>query len=76
MKTQIKLVELSNILVARGFSDIFDSQVEGECLNTASMTGSWADPEGDEIIEFTIIEVSPETDHLETIVEIETATLV
>ena len=76
MKTQISLLELSNILVARGFSDIFDSQVEGECLNVEEMTGSWADPDGEEIIEFTIIELSPETDHLETIVEIETTSLV
>ena len=70
MKEKMTLLELSNILTEKGFADIFDGDIE-DCLNFETMTGSWADVEGNEIIEFDIIELSPESDHLNTVVELE-----
>ena len=70
MKTRVTLLELSNILTEKGFADIFDGDIE-DCLNFETMTGDWADVEGNEIIDFDIIELSPETDHLNTIVEVD-----
>jgi len=70
MKTQMTLLELSNILVGKGFADIFDAQID-ECLNIKEMKGSWADDEGEEIIYFNIIEIDEESGHLNTVISID-----
>ena len=70
MENTMTLLELSNELTERGFADIFDAQVDGECLDLASNTGSWADLSGDEIIYFDIIKIDADSGHLETIIKI------
>ena len=69
MKRTMTLQELSTELLGKGFRDLFDFQVDGDILNTTEMVGSVADIAGDNIIEFSIIKLSPETGHLETIIE-------
>jgi len=71
MKTRMTLCELSNLLTAKGYQDIFDGQVVGECLDKKSMSGSWSDPDGEEIVYFDIIKWDSASQHLETIIEIE-----
>ena len=69
-KKTMTLLELSNILVAEGYADIFDSQIDGECLDLDSMTGSWADIQGNEIIYFDIVKLDEESNHLNTIIKL------
>jgi len=70
-RQQMTLSELSGILIQKGFADIFDGDVESDCLDIANMKGSWADREGNEIIYFDIIKIDNKYDHLETIIEVE-----
>lgn len=76
MKTQMTLLELSNELVAIGFPDLFDYDVEQDILNIEEMSGSVADVEGDVIVYFDIVKLG-EFDkeiyrsHLDTIIEVD-----
>ena len=65
------LQELSELLIEKGFADIFDGQVDGDCLDLENMIGSWADRNGEEIIYFDILKVDEESGHLETIIALE-----
>lgn len=69
--TKMTLCDLSDTLVELGYPDIFDGQVDGECLDIPSMTGSWAFNNGDKIIYFDIITLDEESKHLNTIIEID-----
>jgi len=75
MKEQMTLSELSTILINKGFADIFDGDVESDCLNLEQMTGDWADREGEEIVYFDIIKVDKDSNHLNTIIEIDLSDL-
>ena len=71
MKTEMTLLELSETLAAAKFTDIFDGDVESDCLDLENMTGNWADREGNEIVEFDIVSIDKDSSHLETIISID-----
>lgn len=70
MKT---LLELSEELVERGYTDLFDHAVEGEILDLETMTGSHGN--WDSQVYFKIIKLGEDVDecgnrtHLDTLVE-------
>jgi hypothetical protein len=74
MKEQIKnemtLSELSEVLINKGFADIFDGDVESDCLNIEKMSGEWADIDGNEIVYFDIIKIDKDSNHLNTVVKL------
>ena len=76
MKTQMTLLELSNVLVSRGYPDLFDFDVESDILDIKNMKGSIADEMGENLVEFDIIELGDESyfehkSHLDTIVSVD-----
>lgn len=56
MKTTLS--QFGRILEEADFPDLFDAQVDGEIIDTETMTGSVADSSGDRVIEFKVIEMN------------------
>jgi hypothetical protein len=77
MRKQMTLCELSEILIKKNknkdekFDDIFDSDVESDCLIIPENRGNWANHDASEVVEFTIIKLDQESRHLKTIIEID-----
>lgn len=65
---RITLLELDKELQAKGgFTDLFDCAL-GDIIDTETMTGSFADIEGNKVIEFNVIEMNEDT--TEIIIEV------
>lgn len=66
---EMTLNELSEIIKEKkGFGfDMFDMDIESDFLESCDI----ADMEGEKIINFEIVKLSPETGHLETIIKID-----
>ena len=78
MKEKFTLLDLSNKLTQLGYPDIFNYALEDDILNLDNMTGSLADCEGNNIVEFEILEIGNSIDnnfgfrdHLDTVVALD-----
>lgn len=72
---RMTLLDLSNLLLDEGFPEIFESAVDGECLDLETKTGSWANADATSIVSFDIIKVkhqnNDDEDFLDTIIEVD-----
>jgi len=62
----ITLLELSNILVSKGYPNLFNFEVDGDILDIENMYGSISDLDGDNTIEFGILKIGDAETHLDT----------
>jgi hypothetical protein len=79
MRKQMTLCELSEVLINKNkekeeeeqFADIFNGDIESDCLIISENRGNWANLDASEVVEFTIIKLDQESRHLKTIIEID-----